>query len=122
MELYASGGARFACAATQIISTTKVVRGNITSSSGSLATFGCEVSVIETSGKGLKAINDSSGAAAGGWSSSFGWSIILFYTSTWYEYMNHFFVSEYEVRVQQYLFTKYILEDAGGWKIVDKIF
>ena len=85
MELYASGGASFACAATQIISTTKVGRANITSSSGYLATFGCEVSIIGTSGRRLEP---------------------------------YFFIYEYEVRVQQYLSTKYLLKDTGGWKIV----
>ena len=49
------------------------------------------------------------GAAAGGSSSSFIWSII-------------FFVYEYEVRVQQSFSTKDILEDTGGWKIVDRKF
>ena len=87
MELYASGGASFACCYKLYLQQRSVEP--ISPSSGSLATFGCEVSVIGTSGGrlGRSTVRVEQQPAVG--------AAALAGAS--------FFVNEYEVRAQQYL-------------------
>ena len=75
---------------------------SISSSSGSLATFGCEVSVIGTNGATLGR-------------STLRVEQQLVFGAASLDGASQTFVYEYEVRVQKYC-QRNILKDTGGWK------